>query len=95
MKYMNKKEFIENYPLELCLPTKEAEALRKTLKVANESYVYDTEEKKGVKVGKLQYYDFKIHVPLTTFANAYWHFGILYAENVLPIWRNRFNKKKK
>ncbi len=27
------------------------------------------------------------------FANAYFHFGILYTENVLPVWKNRHEKK--
>ncbi len=91
---MTKKEVIVNHPLELSLPSKEAKALRKVFKKANESYVFECEETKDVKVGNLQYYSFRIHCPTTTFANAYLHFGILYAQEVLPIWKNRHKKKK-
>jgi hypothetical protein len=91
---MTKKEVIVNHPMELSLPSKEAKALRKILKEANQSYVLECEETKDVKVGKLQYYSFKIHCPTTTFANAYLHFGILYAQYVLPIWKKRYNKQK-
>ncbi len=90
---MNNKEFLENKPLELSLPTKEAKMMRKILKIANESYVFDVKEEKDVKVGNLQYYKFDICCPMTNFANAYFHFGILYTENVLPIWKNRHKKK--
>lgn len=89
---MDNKQFIYNYPLELSLPEKESEALRQVIKEANESYVYDVIEKTGVNTEYGQYTDFYITCPTTTFAQAYFHFGILYAKNVLPIWKNRFSK---
>lgn len=89
---MDNKQFIYNYPLELSLPEKESEALRQVIKEANESFVYDVVEKMGVKTKEDQYYDFNISCPTTTFAQAYFHFGILYAKHVLPIWKNRYSK---
>lgn len=89
---MDNKQFIYNYPLELSLPEKESEALRQVIKEANESFVYDVVEKNGIKTTEEQYTDFYINCPTTTFAQAYFQFGILYAENVLPIWKNRYSK---
>lgn len=90
---MDNKQFIKNYPLELSLPKKESEALRRVIKEANESFIYDVVETIGVKTKEEeQYYDFHIICPTTTFAQAYFHFGILYAKSVLPIWKNRFSK---
>lgn len=90
---MDNKQFIYNYPLELSLPEKESEALRQVIKEANESFVYDIVEKIGAKTDEDQYYDFNISCPTTTFAQAYFHFGILYAKTVLPIWKSRYNSK--
>ncbi len=91
---MDNKEFIQNHPIELSLPLKEAIALRKIIIEANRDYVLEVEETLGVKVGNLQFFDFKIHSPVIGFANAYFHFGILYTQKVLPIWNRRhFNKK--
>lgn len=90
---MNNKQFIYNYPLELSLPEKESKALRQVIKEANESFVYDVVEKIGVKTDEDQYYDFHISCPTATFAQAYFHFGILYAKTVLPIWKSRYNSK--
>jgi hypothetical protein len=90
---MNNKEFIQNYPLELSLPEKESEALRQVIKEANESFVYDVVEKVGTKTDEDQYFDFHISCPTSSFAQAYFHFGILYAKDVLPIWKKRFNLK--
>lgn len=92
---MNNKEFLKYYPLELSLPTTEAKSLRKVIKKANKSHVLDVREELGIKVGNLQYYNFYITCPMTTFASAYFHFGLLYCKNVLPIWENRFNKRAK
>lgn len=92
---MNNKEFLENKPLELCLTTPCAKMLRKVIKIANETYVYDVREEKAVKCGNLQYYNFYITCPTTTFANAYFHFGLLYCKHVLPIWEDRFNRRAK
>ncbi len=86
---MDNKQFIQNYPLELSLPTKESKAIRKIIALANESFVFDTREEKGIKVGNLQYYNFYINCPTTQFANAYFHFGLLYTKHVLPIWHKR------
>lgn len=91
---MDNKQFIYNHPLELSLLEKESEALRQTIKKANESFVYDVVEKIGVKTEYGQYTDFHISCPTTTFAQAYFHFGILYLKNVLPIWNNRHKPKK-
>ena len=91
---MDNKEFIESKPLELCLTTKEAKALRKVLAIANESYVFEHTDTKAVKVGNLQYYNFYIICPTITFANAYFHLGILYAKHVLPIYQSRYKKNK-
>jgi len=91
---MDNKEFIESKPFELCLPTKEAKELRKVLAITNESYVFDFTDVKGIKVGNLQYYNFHITCPTTTFANAYFHLGILYAKHVLPIYQSRYKKNK-
>lgn len=90
---MDNKQFIYNYPLELSLPEKESEALRQVIKEANESFVYDVVEKIGVKTTEEQYTDFHITCPTTTFAQAYFHFGILYTKSVLPIWKSRYNSK--
>lgn len=92
---MNNKEFLKYYPLELSLPTTEAKALRKVIKKANESHVLDVREEIGIKVGNLQYYSFYITCPMTTFASAYFHFGLLYCKHVLPIWEDRFNRRAK
>lgn len=92
---MNNKEFLKYYPLELCLPTTEAKALRRIIKIANESHVLDVREELGVKVGNLQYYNFYLTCPTTTFASAYFHFGLLYCQYVLPIWNKRHNKPSK
>lgn len=89
---MDNKEFIKKYPIELGLLGKEARALRKVIKEANESYVYEVIEEKGVKTKFGQYYNFYIYCPTTSFANAYFHFGILYTKHVLPIWESRFKK---
>lgn len=91
---MSNKSFIENHPLELCLPSKESKALRKILKEANQNYVLECKETLGVKPDGVQYYNFEIHCPTTSFANAYWHFGLLYAKHVLPILESRFKAKK-
>lgn len=90
---MNNKQFICNYPLELSLPEKESEALRQVIKEANESFVYDVIETIGVKNTEEQYYDFHISCPTTTFAQAYFHLGILYSKTVLPVWKSRYNSK--
>jgi len=90
---MDNKQFIKNYPLELSLLEKESEALREVIKEANESFVYDVVDKIGVETEHGQYTDFYITCPTTTFAQAYFHFGILYAKTVLPIWKERFNSK--
>jgi|JI10StandDraft_1071094.scaffolds.fasta_scaffold402645_3 hypothetical protein len=92
---MNNKEFLKYYPLELSLPTTEAKALRKVIKKANESHVLDVREELGVKVGNLQYYNFYITCPMTTFASAYFNFGLLYCKHVLPIWKDRFARRAK
>lgn len=89
---MSNKEFIEKYPLQYSLPAKESEALRKLLKKANETYVLEVKEEKGVRVGRLQYTDFTITCPTTSFASAYAHVGLLYSEKVLPIWKKRHKK---
>lgn len=91
---MDNKKFIENHPIELSLLEKEAEALRLVIEKANESFVYYSEEKTGVKTKHGQYTDFYISCPTTTFAQAYFHFGILYAKHVLPIWNERFNNNQ-
>lgn len=93
MKTMTNKQFLNHYGLELSLPTKEAVALRKILKQATESFAVEYTEKKSIKVGNLQFYDFQIFCEKTNFANAYFHIGRLYAENVLPVRKERFNKK--
>jgi hypothetical protein len=90
---MNKKDFLKNYPIELSLPEKESEALRQVIKEANESFIYDVVEEIGIKTTEDQYYDFHISCPTTTFAQAYFHFGILYSKYVLPIWKERYNSK--
>lgn len=91
----DKKQFIKDHPIELSLPLKEAKALRKIIILANESHPIEHTEELGVKAGKLQYYDFRIWAPVTTYAQAYFHFGILYAKHILPIWQSRFEKKPK
>lgn len=90
---MDNKQFIYKYPLELSLLEEESEALRQVIKEANESFVYDVEEKIGVKTEHGQYTDFYITCPTTTFAQAYFHFGILYAKKIVPIWNKRHLKK--
>ncbi len=91
---MDKKEFLKQYPLQYCITTAAAKEFRKVLKTANESYVLICEETLGVKCGNLQYYNFDIHCPTTGFANAYAHFGLLYAQRVLPIWHKTKKTKK-
>ncbi len=90
---MDKTAFIKEYPLQYSLYLKEAVAFRKIIKEVNESYVIICKEELGVKVGKLQMYDFYVHCPTTSFANAYARIGMLYTERVLPIWNARFKPK--
>ncbi len=92
---MNHKEFIESCPLELCLPTKESEAFRVIVKKANESYILDCKEELGINIEGDQYYNFYVHCPTKSFANAYFHLSLLYAEHVLPIWEERHKTKTK
>ncbi len=93
---MNNKEFIQNYPIELCLPEEGgcAEAVRKVYKLCAESYAVYLKEELGVKSSGWQYIDFKIHCETTGFAQAYFHFGLLYAEHVLPLWHNIHKSSK-
>ncbi len=91
---MDKTAFIKQYQLQYSLPTSSAKMLRRVLKKANESFVIICEETKGVKCGNLQYYDFHIHCPTTSFANAYAHIGFLYALHVLPIYNPKYKKNK-
>ena len=93
---MDKKAFIEKYPLQYCFYLKEAKAFRKIIKEVNTSYVIICKEELGVKVGRLQMYNFYVHCPTTSFANAYARIGMLYTEHVLPIWeaRHKPNNKK-
>ncbi len=62
----------------------------KVLKQANRDHVLIWEVEKGVRTTTGQYWDFKIHCPVTGFANSYFHLGIIYSEKVLPIWEKRF-----
>jgi len=80
--------------LELSHPTRSARKIRKILKKLNESYVILWRESVGIKIGNEQWYDFYILCPTTNFASAYFQFGLLYAEQVLPIWESRFKKSK-
>ena len=89
---MDNKNFLINYPLEYSLPLKECKALKKVLKIANESYVVHHTENIDVKVGRLQYYKFEIYIPTKNFAQGYAHIGMLYAQHVLPIWNKRYKK---
>lgn len=89
---MKNSEFLKKHPIELSLTEKESEALRQVIKEANESFIYDVVETVGVNTEYGQYTDFYINCPTTTFAQAYFHFGILYAKSVLPIWKNRYSK---
>jgi hypothetical protein len=91
---MDNKQFLENHPIELSLLEKESEALRLVINEANESFIYDVVEKTGVKTEYGQYTDFYISCPTTTFAQAYFHFGILYAKYVIPIWNQRFKNNQ-
>jgi len=91
---MTNKEFLYNKPLELSLPTKEANAFRKILKKAQESFVLEIKEEKGIKPGGVQYYNFEVVCPTTGFANAYFHIGIKYCQQVLPIWNKRHMNSK-
>ncbi len=84
---------INNYPLEFSMPLKEAKAMRKIICKAQESHGLTFTEEKGVKVGRLQYYDFKITSYTTSFASGYFNIGILYAKYVLPIWNKRHRVK--
>lgn len=86
-------EILKKHKLQRSLPLKEAFAFEKLLTRANESYVLLWEKKKGVKVGRLQYYDFDVFCPKINFADAYCHIGLLWGKMVLPIWNKRYNKK--
>jgi len=89
---MNNKEFLNHYPLEFSLPLKEARVLKICLDQASRDYSIEYTVKKDVKVGKLQYYKIEVTCEKTSFAKAYFHIGLLYAEKVLPIWQKRFEK---
>lgn len=91
---MNNKEFLYNKPLELSLPSKEANAFRKIITALNTQFVLEIKEEKGVFSSNLQYYDFKVTCPTTSFANAYMRIGIEYGKKVLPIWTARHKKIK-
>lgn len=86
---MNNKEFLQHHTLERSLPTKEAKAFEKLLKVANESFVLEYKKEKHIKVGNLQYWNFSVHCPMNNFADAYAHLGLLWGTYVLPIWKKR------
>lgn len=86
---MTNKEFLYNKPLELSLPTKEANAFRKIIAKLNESFILEVKEEKGVFSSNLQYYNFEVVCPTTNFANAYLTIGIAYCKTVLPIWNKR------
>ncbi len=86
---MNKTEFLVKYPLQYSFYLDEAKAFRKIIKEVNESYVIICKGELGVKVGKLQMYNFYVHCPTTSFANAYSKIGMLYTERILPIWEAR------
>ena len=90
---MDNKEFLENNPIELSLLENESEAMRELLKKANENFILEAKESIGVKTEMGQFTDFYIHCPKRNFANAYFHIGIMYAEYILPIWKERFNSK--
>lgn len=87
------RDFLKEYPLQFSLPYKEARELKKILKKLNESYILEVKESKGVKTN-VQYYDFEVVCPTTNFWQAYFSIGIAYAEQVLPIWNKRHEKKK-
>lgn len=89
---MDNNKFIENHPIELSLLEKESEAMRYLIKKANESFVLEYKESVGVKTSMGQFTDFYIYCPTRNFANAYFHVGIMYAKEVLPIWEERFKK---
>lgn len=74
---MNNTEFIESKPLELSYKIEYAQAVRDVIKRANESFVYEVTE----EIGK-SYVNFYICSPRTTFANAYFHLGILMCEAI-------------
>ncbi len=92
---MNKKEFLVEYPLQYSFYLEEAKAFRKIIKEVNESYVIICKEELGVKVGRLQMYNFYVHCPTTSFANAYARIGMLYAKHIIPIWDSRHKPKNK
>lgn len=90
---MDNKEFLSNNPIELSLLENESEAMRELLKKANENFVLEVKELIGVKTEMGQFTDFYIHCPKRNFANAYFHIGLMYAKNILPIWEKRFQKR--
>jgi hypothetical protein len=75
---MSNKQFLKEHALQRSLPTKEANAFEKLLKIANTSFVLLHTKTKGIKVGKLQYWDFSVHCPTRNFADAYAHVGLLW-----------------
>lgn len=91
---MENTKFLETYQLERSLPTKEANAFEKLLKVANESFVIIWKKEKGVRANGLQYWNFQVHSPVTNFADAYALIGMLWAKYVLPIWHKRQKQLK-
>lgn len=86
---MTNTEFIESRPLERTYTTKNAKIFERALNEANGEYVIIWKKQKGIKVGRVQYWDFYVHCPTTSFANAYAHIGELYA-----IYRGTYLIKK-
>lgn len=91
----NNKEFIKKYALQYSLPLEETKALRKILKETFRNHGIEWREEKSVNAGNLQYYDTYIWGYTTGFAAAYAHIGLLYAQNVLPIWNARHRQPVK
>ena len=90
---MDNNKFLENNPIELSLLENESEAMRELLKKSNENFVLEIKEEVGVKTEMGQFTNFYIFCPKINFANAYFHIGLMYSKNVLPIWENRFKKR--
>lgn len=88
----DREQFIKHFPIQLSWPEPCAVLMREVLKEANESYVIIYREEKGIHCHGHQYYDFFIYCPTTSFAQAYYHIGILSGKKVVPAWRKLMKK---
>lgn len=91
---MSNKEFLQSHGLERSLPLKESKVFERLLKKAGESFAIEYTKDLGVKVGRLQYYDFYVYCETRNFADCYAHIGLLWAQLILPIWNKRSAPQK-